>query len=184
MNELWAPQSLASHTRCEPSELAGNAARETWLLKRLNIPKEGRYSTYLRRSDLVLEGCTMVLAILLGVGGVLAIIVALGRYGLRASIRGNFGAGSFVLLLGLGMITASVILGVIASDQAGDRAKFDQALVKIFGRPPDKLDLNGSTLLDFHGVAQYGDKRYQLKVDPITANDTRETVQVEATPIN
>jgi hypothetical protein len=126
----------------------------------------------------------MLLPILLAVGGALAIIVALWRYGWRVSARGNFGVGSFLLLLGVGMLTASIILWKIASDQREDRAQFDQELVKMFGRPPDKLDLTGNTMPDFRGVAQYGDKRYQLKVDEFSSNDTGTTFQIKATPIN
>jgi hypothetical protein len=53
----------------------------------------------------------------------------------------------------------------------------------MFGRPPDRLELEGNSLSTFKGVAYYDGKAFQIKTEPATYNDKMAQYQVIATPI-
>jgi hypothetical protein len=119
------------------------------------------------------------------VAGIALIAIALMRFGgFRRITRGNFGLGSILFFVGLMLLAAAAITGYIANDRAENRRQLDQALVKMFGRAPDELDLQGNTLLDFQGTMRYDNKRYRLRVITTGGNDRMTKYEVEATPTN
>jgi len=125
------------------------------------------------------------LCILEAVAGITLMAVALMRFGgFRRITRGNFGVGSVLFFVGLMLLPAAFITGYIASDRAADRRQVDQALVKMFGRAPDELKLQGGTLLEFQGTVRYDNKWYKLRVIPTGGNEHITKYQVEATPAN
>src|SRR5258706_5510499 len=102
----------------------------------------------------------MPLAISMAIIGGILLVIIFTRFGL-APLRKNVASlPGLLLLLGLGLITAAMIFGFIAQQHIQERAKFDETLVKMFGRAPDKIELEGDTLAEFHGTATYGDKGY------------------------
>lgn len=119
------------------------------------------------------------------VAGIALMAIALIRFGgFRRISRGNFGLGSVLFFVGLMLLPAAALTGYIANDRAENRRQLDQALVKMFGRAPDELDLQGNTLLDFQGTARYDNKRYRLRVIPTGGNDRMNKYQIEAIPTN
>lgn len=119
------------------------------------------------------------------VAGIALMAIALIRFGgFRRISRGNFGLGSVLFFVGLMLLPAAALTGYIANDRAENRRQLDQALVKMFGRAPDELDLQGNTLLDFQGTARYDNKRYRLRVIPTGGNDRMTKYQIEAIPTN
>jgi hypothetical protein len=124
----------------------------------------------------------MVLTTILAVLGVSLIVFAFWRFGF--SHRSVFSPPGLLTLAGIALIVAAVIFGVIQSQRNDERAKFDASLVKMFGRPPDRLDLQGNDLLSFKGTAYYGGKRFQLETKCDSFNEKMSHYRVIATPMD
>jgi hypothetical protein len=125
----------------------------------------------------------MTLAIIMCIVGVTLLIFVVARYGLKQMHKNVASVPGLLLLVGLGLVTAAVFLGVIAQQHKEERAKFDETLVKMFGRAPDKIELEGDTLDEFHGTATYGDKKYQLASHVTGSNESVRKFEITATPL-
>lgn len=124
----------------------------------------------------------MILPATLGICGACLIVFAIWRLK-RAENRSVFTPQGLTLLAGIALVTAALIIGPIQADHREQRAKFDASLVKMFGRAPDRLELQGDSLATFKGVAYYDGKAFQIKTEPITFNDKMAQYQITATPI-
>jgi hypothetical protein len=126
----------------------------------------------------------MPLAITMGIVGVILLIIVFARFGVAQIHKNVASVPGLLLLLGLGLITAALIFGFIADQHNKERAKFDETLVKMFGRAPDKLDLEGDSLPEFHGTATYGDKKYTLVTHITGGNGSVTKFEITATPVS
>jgi hypothetical protein len=125
----------------------------------------------------------MPLAIAMAIVGIILLIIVFARFGVAQLHKNVASVPGLLLLLGLGLITAAIIYGVIAQQHIQERAKFDETLVKMFGRAPDKLELEGDTLSEFHGTATYGGKVYTIATRITGANDSATKFEITATPL-
>jgi hypothetical protein len=91
---------------------------------------------------------------------------------------------SVVLLsLAFTLIPAAIYFGCIANQQRNERRTFDESLVKMFGRSPDHLDLQGNEMSNFHGTVTYGVKTYTLETKIYGMSNAGTSYQVIATPV-
>ena len=111
-------------------------------------------------------------SIVMAVVGLVLLVFGLTRFGIN-SIRQSIGsAGGLIMLLAICLLTGALGVGLVGLSHRDDRKKFDAALVQIFGRAPDKLDLEGDSMREFNGFAEYDKKRYRLEVKVIGMHDT------------
>jgi hypothetical protein len=127
----------------------------------------------------------MVLIIFLGFAGVCVIVFAVRRFGFsRVFHTGAITRPTLVMLLGLGLIAASFINFLIELDHRGQREKLDGALIKMFGRLPDELELEGDRLGEYQGIARYDAKRYRIESKPtLTSRTDKQDYEITATPL-
>jgi UPF0716 family protein affecting phage T7 exclusion len=99
-------------------------------------------------------------------GGVYLMVVTARRYGFHEASRnlasrpGAMLAGGVLLLIaGFVAGTMSTLIMLAASHT---RQTVEEELTKMFGRPPDRLELEGAGLGSARGAPYYGTKRYQI----------------------
>jgi hypothetical protein len=127
-------------------------------------------------------------AIVMGVVGIALLVFAITHYGFDAMRRSIGSAGGLTMLLALVLLTGALGAALVGLSHRDDRKKLDAALVEMFGRAPDKLDLSGDSMTDFNGIAQYDGKLYRIQVNMAGMRDTAgggvETkYRVTATPL-
>src|SRR5258708_518320 len=112
----------------------------------------------------------MILPLILAVAGISLFVLAIRRFGVSRHHRVVSPPG-LLTLGGIALLTIAFFLGVAQANTNRDRATLDESLVKMFGRLPDRTDLEGSDMQTFKAVVHYGDKQFRLKTEREVSND-------------
>ena len=122
----------------------------------------------------------MLFPILIGVVGLALLAFGFWRFGVQQIQSNVFSKGGAVLLTGLALMTTAGIYGGIKYQQIQDRSVFETKLAELLHRAPERLELEGDSLDDFHGVAYLDGKTYQVKSKWAGANDKGRKYEVIA----
>lgn len=115
--------------------------------------------------------------------GLVAILLAFWKFGVRPLQSNPISRGGIVLLAGMALVVAGTKYGDYRWNHLNDRAILERNLAERFHRAPDRLELEGSTLEDFHGMAYVNGKRYEVKSKRTGTSDKEMTYDVMVTPV-
>ena len=125
----------------------------------------------------------MLLSLAAALLAITLISIAIFHYGFSA-YKSVMSPPGILIILGVALLTYSIIQFAITSQQIKEREKFDAALVQIFGKKPDELQLTGDTLSTFTGTAVVNGKRYTLRTEIDFINRAKTGYNIIATPID
>jgi hypothetical protein len=115
--------------------------------------------------------------------GLVMIIFAFWKFGGKLLRSSPFSKGGLVLAAGMAVVIAGTKYGDYKWNHLNDRAVFERKIAQMLHRAPDRLELEGSTLEDFHGMAYVNGKRYEVKSKLTAANDKEMKYDVIVTPV-
>lgn len=115
--------------------------------------------------------------------GLLVIIFAFWKFGLWKFRSNILSRGGAVGVAGMALVVVGIVYGDLRWKSIQDRKFLDSKLLEIFHQPPDRLEIEGDSMDDFHGVAYVNGKSFQVKTKWLSANDQGRKYEVIVVPI-
>jgi hypothetical protein len=124
----------------------------------------------------------LILCIIFSAVSLISFLIIIAKRGIKGFDQKLSPLSVVLLSLTFVLIPAAIYFGCVANQQRSERRTFDESLVKMFGRSPDRLDLQGNEMSNFHGTAAYGPKTYTLETKIYGMSNAGTSYQVIATP--